>query len=259
MPRLALAAAVVALAFIAFSVVDSGNGSSVEAATIEGVVLGNSDGALTVQTLDSLEEVTVPDNVAVSDASGGSINLQGINPGEVVLIQAQRRDGAIVARRVERLVENIDTWCSDNSNRCETLSQQLQQAADQCSNRPIACRAVLQQIDQLRLRAADVARLESLKTRCRTGGANACQELANLCRDNTDICANLAPVLPPSAPGAIRERLRDGLDACRTGDAAECRELANFCQNNPGTCPTTAGKRPNAGSNTKTPVPANAQ
>ena len=140
---------------------------------------------------------------------------------------------------------NIEDWCSDNSDRCETLSQQLQQAADHCSDRPIACRAVLQQIDQIRVHAVEVARLESLKMRCRAGGANACQELANFCADDTDLCANLAPVLPPSAPGPIREKLRDGLDACRSGNASACRDLAGFCQNNPGVCPSTSSNRPN--------------
>ena len=75
LPRFAMAAAVVLVAFVALATLDRDNGPTVEAATIEGVVLGNTEGSLTVQTLDALEQVTVPSDAAVSDAAGASIEL----------------------------------------------------------------------------------------------------------------------------------------------------------------------------------------
>ena len=132
LPRFAMAAAVVLVAFVAFAALDRDNGPTVEAATIEGVVLGNTEGNLTVQTLDALEQVSVPSDAAVSDAAGASIELARIAPGEVVVIQAQRRGDSVVARQVARLVANIETWCNDASDRCEVLTDRLRDLEEGC-------------------------------------------------------------------------------------------------------------------------------
>ena len=251
LPRFAIAAAVVAVAFFAFAALDRSNSPTVEAATIEGVVLENEDGSLTVQTLDALEEITVPSDAAVSDAEGATIGLDGIAPGEVVRIQAQRRGQAVVAQRVARLVANIETWCNDDSERCNVLTDRLHELEQNCQDRPVACRIALQEINQLRVRAAQTARLESLKTRCRAGGPFACEELATFCREHPDLCVNVAPIIPSLSPD-LRERVRQLLQSCQQGEAVACRQLTQVCQDNRDVCPNSPARRPNTSS---TPPP----
>ena len=151
LPRVDIAAVVVLVALVAFAALDRDNGPAVEAATIEGVVLGNSEGSLTVQTLDALEQVTVPSDAAVSDAAGASIELSRIAPGEVVVIQAQRRGEAVVARQVARLVANIETWCNDASDRCEVLTDRLRDLEEGCQSRPLACRVTLRELSLIHI------------------------------------------------------------------------------------------------------------
>lgn len=242
LPRLALAAAVVLVAFVAFGALDRDNGPTVEAATIEGVVLGNADGSLTVQTLNALEQVAVPADAAVSDATGASIELGRIEPGEVVVIQAQRRGDSVVARQVARLVANIEAWCNDASDRCEVLTDRLRDLERGCEDKPVACRISVREINQLRMRAAESARLEGLKGRCRADGAFGCEELASFCREHPALCANVAPFIP-SPSTDIRERIRQLLQACQQGDASACRQLTQLCQDNAGICPNAPVRR----------------
>jgi hypothetical protein len=252
LPRFAIAAAVVVVAFVAFAALDRGNGPTVEAATIEGVVLENEGGSLTVQTLDALEEVTIPSDAAVSDASGAPINVAGITPGEVVVIHAQRRGDAVVAQQVARLVDNIEAWCNDDSARCEVLTDRLRDLEANCEEHPVSCRIAVHEINQLRMRAAETARMESLKNRCRGGGPLACDELASFCSDHRDLCANVAPFIP--APNTeLRERVRQLLQSCQQGDASACRQLTQVCQDNAGVCPN-APSRPNPNTSSTQPT-----
>ncbi len=242
LPRFAIVAAVVLVAFAAFAALDRDSGPTVEAATIEGVVLGNTDGSLTVQTLDALEQITVPSDAAVSDDTGASIELGRIAPGEVVVIHAQRRGETVVAGQVARLVTNIEAWCNDASDRCEILTDRLRALEKGCEDRPVACRISLHEVNQLRKRAAETARLEGLKGRCRAGGAFGCEELGSFCREHPALCANVAPFIP-STLTELRERVRQGLQACQQGDAGACRQLIQLCQENPGVCPNPAPRR----------------
>jgi hypothetical protein len=240
---------------VAFAALDRGNGPTVEAATIEGVVLENQGGSLTVQTLDALEEITVPSDAAVSDASGAVIGLDGIEPGEVVRIQAQRRGQAVVAQQVARLVANIEAWCNDDSQRCDVLTDRLRELEQNCQDRPVACRIALQEINQLRLRAAQTARMESLKTRCRGGGPFACDELASFCREHPDLCTYVAPFIP-TPNTELRERVRQLLQSCQQGEATACRQLTQVCQDNPDACPNVPSRRPNTSSTPPTATPS---
>ena len=255
LPRFAMAAAVVLLAFAVFAALDRDSGPSVEAATIEGVVLGNTEGSLTVQTLDALEQVTVPSDAAVSDATGASIDLSRIEPGEVVVIQAQRQGESVIARQVARLVANIEAWCNDASDRCEVLTDRLRDLEQGCEARPVACRVTLREINQLRLRAAETARLEGLKGRCRAGGPTGCDELASFCREHPALCANLAPLIP-SPSTDTRERIRQLLQSCQQGEVSSCRQLAQLCQENAGVCPETPARRPDTSTLEPTTTPA---
>ena len=102
LPRYVMAAVVVAVAVLGAGLLLRAAGQSAEAATIEGVVVDNSGGTLTVQTLDALEQVEVPAGTSVSDVAGAQIGLGGIEVGQVVVVDVQRRGKDVVAQRIQR-------------------------------------------------------------------------------------------------------------------------------------------------------------
>jgi len=238
LPRYALAAAVVAIAVLGAGLLLDGGGATVEAATIEGVVVDNQDGTLTVQTLEALERVQVPAGTRVSDVAGAPIGLRGIEVGQVVVIDLQRRGNDLVAKRIQRYVESIEAWCADASARCQALTQGLEQAKRACERSPGACVVAIERLEQLRLRAADSAALEQLKQRCRAGEDGACRQIVTFCREHTDMCGALPPADPPIADRpVIDNRLRGLLASCLSGDEAACRRLAQACNLYADLCP----------------------
>ena len=247
LPRYALAAAVVALAVVGAGLVLDNGGNTVEAATIEGVVVENQDGMLTVQTLTALEHVRVPRDAPVSDVAGASIGLGGIEIGQIVVIDAQRRGKDVVAQRVRRFLESIEAWCTDDSARCRSLSAGLEQAKRQCERLPSACRVAMERLEGLRLRASDSARLEELKQRCRGGDDGSCRQIVSFCRDHAVLCGGLAPA---EAPGTDRpligNRLRALFASCLIGDEAACRQLAQACDQYGDLCPVDLLPPPDA-------------
>ena len=237
-PRLALAAVVVAIALVGGGLLLNSGGTTVEAATIEGVVVENADGRLTVQTLDVLELVTVPADTLVSDVAGASIGLDAIAAGQVVVVDVERRGSDVVARRIQRYVESIEAWCTDASERCKALSDRLELAQEQCERSALACLVAVERLEQLRLRAAATARLEELKQACRASDPSACRQLVVFCQAHAGICGDFEPLLPPvSDSPSVAERLRDLYGRCTAGEETACRQLAQVCSQNPGLCP----------------------
>ena len=245
-PRFVLVGVVIAVALASAALLLSGGaGTSVEAATIEGVVVDNAGGRLTVQTLDALELVTVPPDTLVSDTGGAAIGLDALSVGQVVVIDVERRGSDVFAERIQRYVDSIQAWCADDSQRCRVLSDQLEQAQRRCETSPRACLAAVERLEPLRQRAVDTARLEELKQACRTGDTDACRQLAGFCREYAEICGDFSPRLPdePAGPSPL-ERLRDLDQRCDGGDEPACRRRAELCLEHPGICPTDTPARP---------------
>jgi hypothetical protein len=247
-------------------VLDRG-GSTVEAATIEGVVLENAGGTLTVQTLDALESVQVPGDVVVSDVAGASIELGGIEVGQVVVIDLERRGRDAIARRVQRFRESIEAWCSDNTERCRLLTAELDRAYVQCDRAPGACLVALDRLDRLRVRASDSAALEELRQACRDGRDGACRALVAFCREHPETCGGLMPQEPPLTDRPLVEnRLRTLLAECNAGDEGACRQLAQHCIRFLDLCPAdlvplpeptrTNESRPSTAGDAHTPDPS---
>jgi hypothetical protein len=244
-PRLAMAGIVVAVvAVLGALIVLDGSGTAVEAATIEGVVVENEGGRLTVQTLDALELVSVPADTPVSDVAGSPLSLDVVVVGQVVVIDVERRGNDVVARRIERYEESIEAWCRDDSQRCRALSESLERARQQCGLSARACLAAVGKLETLRARAATAARLEELKQACRGGAADACRQLLAFCRDHSDVCHDFVPVLPPLDGPKVADRLRELDEDCTTGDEGACRRLSEVCDAYPAYCASDVPSRP---------------
>jgi hypothetical protein len=201
--RLALPAMAIAVVAIVLVWLLAPNGqSTIEASTLEGVVIENEEGRLTVQTLGELEEVSVPEDAVVADAQGTAIGLDRIGVGTVVLVEVRREGNNVTARRIRQIQSDIESWCSGLPERCRALSTGLERAAERCRTETSSCRRVLGRIEPLRLRAALVGRIEDLKARCRDGEQLACRELAVLCLEHEAACM---PRQVPEAPDSPRD------------------------------------------------------
>ena len=242
-PRLAaMGAALLALVVVAFGLIDGRNGASVEAATLEGVVIENDGGTITIQTLEGLEEIMVPADTPASDVANVRIDVAGISLGEVIVIEVERNAAGVVAKRIERLGDSLDEWCSDGPARCRALSEQLDVAASRCQREPATCHGLLERLQELRSRAIDVAHLEELRARCRAGAPAACEALVGFCRDHSAICRGVQlPVLPVDDRD-FRDRARELMRSCRAGDEDACHQLARLCRAHSELCPTDTAR-----------------
>lgn len=195
---LAMAAAV-ALVFLVS--IDSGPFSSetAEAGTIEGVVVDNSGGALTLRTGEGIESIAVEGTPAVSDEAGARVELASIEPGQLLEVQGKRRQaGVFVARRIQaRTSEALQSWCERNGEACVALEGQISQRVAECASQQRSCPAVASRLQVLRAQNAVLLRLKALQERCDNGGALACREIEQACRET------------PAACGPLREWLRN--------------------------------------------------
>ena len=247
--RFALAGLVVAavLAVAAFMLLPSGDGDgTVEASTIEGVVVAGSEDSLTVQTLDRLEQITVPRDARLSDDSGAPLDIASIEAGQVVVVRGSRPPGGpLRAANVERLVNGLPGWCSDAPARCRQIARNLRDAQERCRNNPQACPALKERIEAVIDQVDGIANLEELKQRCREAGQDSCQDFVNLCRLRADLC------VVPRPPGPIIERLEEARgrltalqQLCAQRDTRACREVAAICTSHPPLCGEAAPRVP---------------
>lgn len=194
-PRLAFAAAVIAVALVGVRLaLPSGSGHQAEAATLQGVVVETSSESLTVQTPRTLEKITVPKDAFVADDSGTVINLSRIEPGEVVVIQGNRREqGEVAARSVSRATPKLESWCAAHAEPCRNLLRRLELTRQRCAHSPdcsIAAAKLLQAIERVQDSGVD----ELLQVCAHE--ADGCKELDSFCLSEPGICLNGA--LPPA-------------------------------------------------------------
>jgi hypothetical protein len=242
-PRFALAGLLLAALLVGASFIvgpNRGDDGTVEAASFEGVVVANLGGSLTVQTLDTLEEVTVPLDAAVLDENGATLELGAIEAGEVIMVRGDREHGGPVrALDIRRLVDGLPGWCDENPERCRQIAQKLSDAQQRCDSQPDTCQLLRDRVADVIGRATDVANLEDLRLRCRDGSGDECQDFTTFCRDHTDLCIRNIP------PGPVTDRLDEAQDRlrrldslCSGRDTVACRQIAQLCGDHPVLCPS---------------------
>ena len=243
-PRFAIAGLFLAALLVgaSFLLTGSDEDGTVEAAAFEGVVVANQDGSLTVQTLDTLEEVMVPLDAAVLDENGVALELGAIEAGEVIMVRGSRQQGGPVrALDVRRLLNGLPGWCEENAERCRQIAQNLSDAQQRCEANPEACGPLRDGVTDLIGRVSDVADLEDLRLRCRSGSGDECDDFKTFCRDHADVCTRNIP------PGPVSDRIEDAqerlrrLDSlCNDRDTLACRQIAQLCAEHPALCDTDA-------------------
>jgi hypothetical protein len=241
LPRFALAGLALAVLLIGASFLvapNRGNDGTVEAAEFEGVVVANSDGSLTVQTLDTLEEVMVPLDAAVLDADGNPLELGAIEAGEVIFVRGNRDGkGPVRAEDIRRRLDGLQGWCDENAERCRQIAQNLKDAQERCQNNPEACRLLHDRATDVIARVTDVANLEDLKQRCRVGGGEDCLDITSFCRDHPDSCVRDVPDGPVTDRlDDARERIQQLENLCANRDTRACRQIAPLCDQHPALC-----------------------
>lgn len=243
-PRFALAGLLLTALLVGASFIigpNRGDNGSVEAADFEGVVVANAGGSLTVQTLDSLEEIRVPLDAQVVDENGIPLELGAIESGEVVIVHGNReRGGPVHALDIRRRLDGLPGWCDENAERCRQVAQNLKDAQARCENDPAVCQLLRDRAADLIARVTDVADLEDLRRRCVNDGGDECRDITSFCRQHPDACTRDFP------PGPIVDRLEDARDrmqqldgACNERDTRACRHIAQLCDEHPALCSDT--------------------
>ncbi len=189
---LGMAAAVALIAFVAFSgiIVPSNTAE----ASIEGVVVGNEAGVLTVQTEAGVRSIAVESGLSVSDESGANAELASLQPGQLLLIRGQSGSGeTFVARRIEaRTAAELQTWCINHAVACAALESQISQRVSECgSTETPACTTIRLRLQELRRQNEVLLRIKALQERCESGANVACREVAEYCRTNPGSCATI--------------------------------------------------------------------
>jgi hypothetical protein len=234
--RNATIAAVLAVAtFAVFSFLDGSGGviddaGEAEAARVEGIVVENIDGVMTVQTAYGLEEVRIDPDAFLADNVGQRLSATAIEPGQIVFIEGQRLAASIVvARRLDLGASALTRrWCAENAARCREVEALLNQAADGCVAGAPACERIRVRIRELTQDLPQVSLLDEARERCEQSD-EACRELLLLCQNRPDICEALRDGIVKRATGSEAERLRLISQRCLAGDAAACRELRQIC------------------------------
>lgn len=189
-----------------------GGASSAEASTVEGVVVENKNGTLTLETPQGLTKVDVNQKPAVQDDSLRLLSIADIEAGQVVRIEAKKTpQGALVARQVNRGPLNaLQDWCADNGDACKEVAPRLETLTSQCRPGDQQCARIQQSVSDLQqgLKALS-QRLQALRDRCVDGrDGMACRQLAKACQDHAIVCADLK--IRPSAgnpgPGGGQQR-----------------------------------------------------
>jgi hypothetical protein len=192
-------AGIAALVLVAVGLTASGGigslgGSTAEAATIEGVVVENANGTLSIQTSTGLETVSLGESATVQDESSHSVALSDIAPGQVVRAQGKKASkGPLVAKQVvSKSPAELRNWCVEHGDACQLLEQRIETQVNGCGAGDAACQRLKQPLSDARSALEMITReMGGLKDRCDGGGKPACQALEKSCKDHPMICAQI--------------------------------------------------------------------
>jgi hypothetical protein len=197
-------AGVAVVALVAFGLGATGNVSnplggatSAEASTVEGVVVENRDGTLTLETAQGLTKVDLNQKPMIQDDMAKLLTIGDIEAGQVVRIEAKKTpQGALVAKQINRkpiTAVALQDWCTDNGDACHEVAPRLEAVSTQCRPGDQQCLRIQQSVTNLQqgLKAL-MQRITELKNRCgESRDAPACRQLMQVCKDHPLVCADL--------------------------------------------------------------------
>lgn len=195
-----------------------GGATGAEAATVEGVVVENHDGQLTLETAQGLTKVDLNQKPTIQDAEAKLLTIADLEAGQLVRVQAKKTpQGALVAKQVDRkLGSALQDWCNDNGDACHEVAPRLDALTTQCRPGDQQCQRIQQSAQDLQkgLKAL-TQRILDLKNRCgdnRDGAA--CRQLMQACKDHPLICTELkvrpAQGGPNNGPGNGNQQKPEG-------------------------------------------------
>jgi hypothetical protein len=197
--RPAALAGLAALVLVAVGLTATGSVGSLgrgtaEAATVEGVVVENTNGTLSVQTSTGLETVSLDKSATVQDESSHVVAIADIAPGQVVRVQGKKANqGPLVAKQViSQPPADLRSWCVEHGDACQLLEQRIATQVSACAAADVQCQRLKQPLTDARAALETITReMGALKDRCDAGGKPACQTLDKACKDHPVICQEL--------------------------------------------------------------------
>ncbi len=191
MPALALAAASAVVVIVAAVLVGGiFSTNTAEASTIEGVVVQNDSGTLTVQTDTDIQTIEVQNDLTVNDSTGAAIDLASLEPGQLVVIHG-KPGGARVFRalRIElRAANDLLPWCQQHPIACREIERNISQRVSDCAADQLICQRIRDRLDQIKQQVNLSDRLQQLKDSCDGGTQTACREIVGFCQNNPGVC-----------------------------------------------------------------------
>jgi hypothetical protein len=178
-----------------------GGASRAEASTVEGVVVENRNGTLTLETPQGLTKVDLNQKPTIQDDTAKLLTISDIEAGQVVRIEAKKTAQGLVARQVDRKpIAALQNWCTDNGDACREVAPRLEAVSTQCKPGDQQCARIQQSVSDVQkgLQALQ-KRIQDLKTRCEGRETPACRQLMQVCKDHPVVCADLK-IRPPTAP-----------------------------------------------------------
>ena len=205
-----LAGAAVAVVLLAIGVLGPLSGvvnltGEADAATIEGIVLDYSNGVLSLQTANGVEDVQVDASATIESEPGVSANPTGFTVGELVRIKAQREAAGVLRAKqiLRRQGETLVSWCISHGIACVRAEQQQQaRITAVCTQETVACNRLREQLEYMRSQRVLGERFVTLRDRCQAREAVACRELLRVCDQYPLLCKSLPARLraTPTAP-----------------------------------------------------------
>jgi hypothetical protein len=172
-----------------------GGATNAEASTVEGVVVDNANGTLTLETAQGLTKVDLNQKPTIQDDAAKLLTISDIEAGQVVRIQAKKTpQGALVAKQIDRkAVSALKDWCADNGDACHEVAPRLEDLTTQCRAGDQQCQRIQQSITDVQKGLKELTqRIIDLKNRCvDSRDQAACRQLMQTCKDHPIVCAEL--------------------------------------------------------------------
>ena len=203
---------------------------------IDGIVVGNADRTLTVETVQGLERVTLPANAKVTDSAGASLPITSLDIGRYVVCHCHPlAGGALEATQIEgRSASELESWCGDQSDMCMQLQAHVVAG---CQIAPATCHALaspLSGIDQVLGNLT--SQMQDLEGRCQQGTSQGCQAFETFCSSHAAMCqAIIENSSGQTATPDLEKQLAELMSGCGH-QSGQCQEMMDFCSQHADIC-----------------------